>query len=52
MKNGFIFLCKPEMARFEVNYCNTCFTAQSEATLAVNPLVAKVSSKNLNQAGY
>jgi hypothetical protein len=52
MKIGFIFLCEPVLARFEVNYCGICLGAQLETTPAVNPLVAKVSSKNLKQAGY
>jgi len=52
MKIGFIFLCEPKLARFEVNYRGNCLVAQLETTPAFNPLITKVSSKNLNQAGY
>jgi hypothetical protein len=52
MKNGFIFPCEPRLTRFEVNCCDSCFRAQLETILAVNPFVTEGSSKNLNQAGF
>jgi len=51
MKIGFIFLCEPKLARFEVNYCGICLKTQLETTPAFNPLITKISSKNLKQVG-
>jgi hypothetical protein len=52
MKNGFIFLCEPRLARFDVNYCDNCTIEQLEVTFTINSQVIKGSSKELNQAGY
>jgi len=52
MKIGFIFPYKPQLSRFEADYCGNYLREPLETTTAVNQLVAKVSSKNLKQVGY